>query len=83
MAFQEKARGRMREMMSRAKLAVIVSHDLGSLCNLCDRGIWLDHGRVRAAGPIDDVVEAYRESVQGPPKEEPRPRRRKPEPVAA
>jgi ABC-type polysaccharide/polyol phosphate transport system ATPase subunit len=82
MAFRDKAGRRMREMMSRAKLAVIVSHDLGSLGNLCDRGIWLDHGRVRAAGPIDDVIEAYTESVQGPQEARPdeaerRPRRRK------
>jgi ABC-type polysaccharide/polyol phosphate transport system ATPase subunit len=76
MSFQDKARRRMREMMSSAKLAVIVSHDLGSLSQLCDRGVWLDHGRVRAVGWIDDVVEAYTESVQGPPKEEARPRRR-------
>ena len=85
MSFRDKAGRRMREMMSRAKLAVIVSHDLGSLGNLCDRGIWLDHGRVRAAGPIDDVIEAYTESVQGPtpPEEaERRPRRRKAEALA-
>jgi ABC-type polysaccharide/polyol phosphate transport system ATPase subunit len=73
MAFQDKARGRMREMMSSAKLAVVVSHDLGSLRNLCDRGVWMDHGRVRQEGPIDDVVEAYTQSVQGPPKAEARP----------
>jgi ABC-type polysaccharide/polyol phosphate transport system ATPase subunit len=78
MSFQDKARKRMREMMSLAKLAVIVSHDLNSLGQLCDRGIWLDHGRVRAEGPIDDVIDAYTESVQGPPKED-RPRRRKAE----
>ena len=50
MAFQDKARKRMREMMSAAKLAVIVSHDLNSLGQLCDRGIWLDHGRIRGEG---------------------------------
>jgi ABC-type polysaccharide/polyol phosphate transport system ATPase subunit len=76
MAFQDKARKRMREMMSLAKLAVIVSHDLKSLAQLCDRGVWLDHGRVRAEGPIDDVIDAYTESVQGPPKEN-RPRQKK------
>jgi ABC-type polysaccharide/polyol phosphate transport system ATPase subunit len=76
MAFQEKARRRMREMMSRAKLAVIVSHDLVSLRALCDRGVWLDHGRVRREGPIDDVIAAYTESVQGTPPEA-RPRRRR------
>jgi ABC-type polysaccharide/polyol phosphate transport system ATPase subunit len=87
MAFRDKAARRMREMMSRAKLAVIVSHDLNSLADLCDRGIWLDHGHLREEGPIDNVIEAYTESVQGP--AEPRPdepqrrsRRRKAEAVA-
>src|SRR5262249_22579859 len=41
MAFQQKARQRMREMMAKAKLIVMVSHDLESLSKLCDRGVWL------------------------------------------
>ena len=64
MAFQEKARRRMRDMMSTAKLAVIVSHDLGSLAQLCDRGVWLDHGRVRLVGSIQEVISAYTQSVR-------------------
>jgi ABC-type polysaccharide/polyol phosphate transport system ATPase subunit len=66
MAFQDKARQRMREMMARAKLMVVVSHDLTSLANLCDRGIWIDHGRVRKDGPIEEVIAAYTESMRGP-----------------
>jgi ABC-type polysaccharide/polyol phosphate transport system ATPase subunit len=69
MAFQEKARQRMREMMARAKLMVVVSHDLTSLATLCDRGIWLDHGRVRKDGAIDEVIAAYTESIRGAPAE--------------
>src|SRR5262249_12637140 len=63
MAFQEKARKRMREMIDRAKLIVIVSHDLASLGRLCERGIWMDHGRVRMDGHMEDVIAAYSESV--------------------
>jgi ABC-type polysaccharide/polyol phosphate transport system ATPase subunit len=59
LAFQKKARRRMREMMDQAELIVCVSHDTDSLANLCERGIWLDHGRVKADGPIDDVIDAY------------------------
>jgi ABC-type polysaccharide/polyol phosphate transport system ATPase subunit len=69
MAFQDKARARMRDMMSQAKLAVIVSHDLGSLRKLCDRGVWMDHGRVHRDGPIDEVATAYTDAVQNAPKE--------------
>jgi lipopolysaccharide transport system ATP-binding protein len=64
LAFQEKARRRMREMMDRAQLMVMVSHDLASLAELCDRGVWMDHGHIRLAGPMDEVIAAYVKSVQ-------------------
>jgi ABC-type polysaccharide/polyol phosphate transport system ATPase subunit len=57
--FQEKAGVRMREMMGQAELVVVVSHDLGSLARLCDRGIWMERGRVRMDGPIDEAILAY------------------------
>jgi ABC-type polysaccharide/polyol phosphate transport system ATPase subunit len=64
MAFQDKARKRMREMMAKAQLIVMVSHDLESLAKLCDRGVWLDHGRVRLVGSIQEVISAYTQSVR-------------------
>ena len=63
LAFQHKARQRMRDMMSKARIIVIVSHDLGSLPKLCERGIWLDHGRIQREGPIDEVIAAYVDHV--------------------
>jgi len=65
MAFQHKARKRMREMMAKARLIIMVSHDLDSLANVCERGIWMDHGSVRQEGPMADVIRAYTESVKG------------------
>ncbi len=67
MAFQDKARRRMKEMMARAELMVVVSHDLDSLARLCERGLWLDHGKARLYGPIADVVRAYRRAASGEP----------------
>ena len=63
MAFQNKARQRMYDMMKKAELIVMVSHDLGSLAKLCERGIWMDHGQVRQEGAMADVVAAYMASV--------------------
>src|SRR5207253_10080235 len=63
LAFQAKAQQRMRDMMSKARIIVIVSHDLGSLPKLCERGIWLDHGRIQREGPIDEVIAAYVDHV--------------------
>jgi len=64
LAFQHKARQRMREMMAKAQILVVVSHDLDSLCQLCHQGLWLDQGRIRASGPIADVVASYQDHVQ-------------------
>jgi len=64
MSFQDKARQRMRDMMSKARLIVVVSHDLVSLNKLCDRGIWMDHGQIRQEGTMKDIVNAYTDSVK-------------------
>jgi ABC-type polysaccharide/polyol phosphate transport system ATPase subunit len=64
MAFQNKARQRMCDMMSKARLIIMVSHDMDSLAKLCERGIWLDHGRVRQVGSIHEVIAGYINSVQ-------------------
>ena len=64
LAFQQKARERMRgPMMSRAKVIAVVSHDLNTLPRVCEKGVWLGRGRVRMVGPIDDVIEAYKEAA--------------------
>jgi ABC-type polysaccharide/polyol phosphate transport system ATPase subunit len=65
LAFQNKARERMREMMAKAHLMVLVSHDLEALPQICNRAVWLDHGRVQRTGTCAEVVAAYRSSVQG------------------
>lgn len=64
MAFQGKAKRRMAEMMNKARLIVMVSHDLNSLRGLCDTGVWLDRGRVCRVGPIADVIAAYTDWVE-------------------
>jgi ABC-type polysaccharide/polyol phosphate transport system ATPase subunit len=58
-AFQAKAHQRMRALISRARAVIIVSHNIELLRQLCDRILWLDHGRIRAAGPADEVIQAY------------------------
>jgi ABC-type polysaccharide/polyol phosphate transport system ATPase subunit len=67
LAFQTKARQRMVDMMGKARLIVMVSHDLNSLASCCNRGVWLDHGCVRGDGPVNEIIAAYTAAVQGAP----------------
>jgi ABC-type polysaccharide/polyol phosphate transport system ATPase subunit len=69
MSFQQKAMARMTEMMSTARLMVLVAHDLMTIRNLSTRVLWMQHGGVVMDGPPDEVVDAYVESVN--PKAEP------------
>jgi ABC-type polysaccharide/polyol phosphate transport system ATPase subunit len=59
MAFIEKARRRMRELMDRARAIVVVSHDIPTLAKMCDRVLWLHEGRVRQLGPTVETINAY------------------------
>jgi ABC-type polysaccharide/polyol phosphate transport system ATPase subunit len=59
LSFQNKARDRMQNLMTSARAVVLVSHDLSSIGKLCDRTLWLDHGRMRMMGPTKEVVAAY------------------------
>jgi ABC-type polysaccharide/polyol phosphate transport system ATPase subunit len=59
MAFAEKATQRMREMMDRAQLIVMVSHDMESIKRICHRVVWMDHGCLRMIGRPQEVVDAY------------------------
>jgi len=68
LSFQQKALKRMREMMTRAQLVIMVSHDLHSISQLCTKAIWMDHGSVRQIGPVAEVISAYQESVRKPAK---------------
>jgi len=67
LAFQIKARERMMEMMARAHLMVVVSHDLDSLARLCNHAVWMDHGQVVMAGTAKEVIAAYTASVPSAP----------------
>ena len=59
MAFQHKALQRMREMMAKARLMVLVSHDLQTVQKLCSSAIWLDGGAIRAVGPVSSIIADY------------------------
>ncbi len=63
LSFQNKARERMKEMMARAHLMVMVSHDLDMIAKTCTRAVWMDHGRMVQSGPCTEVIAAYRAAV--------------------
>ena len=59
MAFQEKSRKRMMEMMGGGTTVLFVSHNMAQIREMCSRVVWLDHGTVRMLGPTQEVCDAY------------------------
>lgn len=58
-AFVQKCLRRIRELCSGGRTVLLVSHGTGIVAQLCNRAMWINHGRVRAIGPAIQVVQAY------------------------
>lgn len=63
-AFQKKARERMDELISQARLLIMVSHDLEAISEICNRAVWMDHGHIRRNGSPTEIIAAYSAEMQ-------------------
>jgi lipopolysaccharide transport system ATP-binding protein len=61
--FQHKSKAKLDEFKKRNVAIVLVTHDLGTVEQWCDRAIWLDEGLVAADGDPRAVIGAYRRKV--------------------
>jgi len=59
--FTQKCMRYLREFKTRGTL-LFVSHDSSAVTGLCERAVWLDHGRQQACGTAKEVVHAYLEA---------------------
>lgn len=60
-AFQAKCARKLEEMREQQKTMFIVSHNLGTVQKLCERGIVLDKGQVIFDGEIKEAVELIKQ----------------------
>jgi lipopolysaccharide transport system ATP-binding protein len=61
-AYQKKCIAKMNEVQRSGRTLLVVSHQMHVLQAICTRGLLLEHGRVVAAGGIDEVLATYRRS---------------------
>lgn len=62
--FSQKATHAVRELCSKGRIVMLVSHNLESMVSMCSRCLWLDGGRLVADGDPAEVTAAYRERVR-------------------
>ena len=63
--FQRKCTERFLEFRNSGRTTVLVTHDLESVRTMCDRAVWLDHGKLRGTGNPGEIVDGYTESMSG------------------
>lgn len=61
--FQRKCLGKMSEVARSGRTVVFVSHNMGSIASLCNRGAFLESGRLELLGTQDEAIAEYLERL--------------------
>jgi ABC-type polysaccharide/polyol phosphate transport system ATPase subunit len=58
-SFLSKAQHRVQSFVEKASIMVLASHSIATCRQFCNRAIWMDHGQIKSAGPIEEILAAY------------------------
>ena len=61
--FSKKSKAKIVEFKKKGKTMILVSHDPNSIVEVCDNGLFLEHGRVAFLGNSADVASKYKAIV--------------------
>ncbi|MBF8268300.1 MAG: transporter protein [Gammaproteobacteria bacterium] len=62
--FTQKSYERIRDLCSENSTLILVTHDIYSAMNICDRFILLDNGKVKADGKSTEIHTTYADSIR-------------------
>jgi lipopolysaccharide transport system ATP-binding protein len=57
--FQQKCLKKMNELGSHGRTVLFVSHDVGSILGLCNKGVFLEKGKLKVWGPVEQCITEY------------------------
>ena len=60
--FQQKCESRIRSMMHKGTTILFVSHSINQVESLCNKIVWLDHGRVKRFDDASEICKEYSQS---------------------
>jgi ABC-type polysaccharide/polyol phosphate transport system ATPase subunit len=63
--FQQKCMEKFVDFRNQGRTIILVTHAMNSVRDMCDRAIWLDHGKLVAEGDPSELVDAYTERMLG------------------
>ena len=59
LAFQQKCLSKMRDVAREGRAVLYVSHNMRTVSELCNRGVFLDHGKLTYDGTVERAIELY------------------------
>src|SRR5690625_190399 len=63
-AFSKKSLNKMKEFKEKGKTMIFVSHSIGQMKRFCEKILWLEFGRVKQYGSVNDVLPKYEKFLQ-------------------
>lgn len=63
--FQEKSRKKMDEMIRGGTTVLYVSHSLDTIKSICNKAVWLEHGKIKMVGDPTEICDAYYKQQTG------------------
>lgn len=61
--FQKKCEKRIQDMIQNGVTIILVSHDIGMIERLCNKVIWLEHGKIKNIGDAKFICMEYKREV--------------------
>jgi lipopolysaccharide transport system ATP-binding protein len=65
LSFQKKCLERMNGLTSEGRTLLFVSHSPDAITRFCTRCLWIDNGRIRMDGSVDEVLSEYLKVMRG------------------
>lgn len=64
--FKDKSAHRIKRILANGVTGILVSHSVQQVRDLCNKALWLDHGKQVAFGPSREICNAYSAYIYSP-----------------
>lgn len=64
-AFRKKSEAKMKEIIARGSATILVSHSLEQIRGMCNKVLWMDHGKNMAFGETREICDRYAAFLEG------------------
>jgi ABC-type polysaccharide/polyol phosphate transport system ATPase subunit len=62
--FRDRCVREIKRLHSVGRTVFFVSHSLDQVNDVCDTALWLENGRIKEAGRVEDLIPAYERSLK-------------------